>query len=42
VCSEEGLDDMLELEVIEVEEDVGNDKERVADGEEKDLVNDEV
>jgi hypothetical protein len=42
VGSEERLDDVLELEVIDVEEDVGDDEEQVADGEEEDLSNNEV
>jgi hypothetical protein len=42
VGSKEGLDDVLELEVIVMEEDVGNDEESVADGEQEDLAKEEL
>ena len=37
-----GLDDVLEMEVIVMEENVGDDEETVADGEQEDLSEEEL
>jgi hypothetical protein len=42
VGSEEGLDNVLELEVIVVEEDKGNDEKSIADDEQEGLAKEEL